>query len=92
MTTTAKNQNRRLSTSSSLAKRSASSENNVGKAMTSGSNQRHCQQQPVAKKRPALANVTNQRANGTTNNNSSRSSLSESSKLVCLRSYFVCRF
>lgn len=83
MSTMSHNQNRRLSTSSSLAKRSASSASseNVGKAMMSGFHQQQCQQQPMAKKRPALANVTNQRANGTVNNNS-RSSLSESSKLV----------
>ncbi|CAI9115443.1 OLC1v1016345C1 [Oldenlandia corymbosa var. corymbosa] len=77
MSTVWQNQYRRLtsSTASSSAKRSSSSEN-LGKAVTSGFPPQH----QMAKKRPALANVTNQRPQGFTANN--RNSFSDSSKIV----------
>nr|XP_027091321.1 cyclin-A1-4-like isoform X1 [Coffea arabica] len=75
-TAAGQNQSRRFtsSTASSSAKRSSSSDN-VGKMVASGLPS----QQHLAKKRPALANVTNQRAQGNFSNN--RSTLSEPSKI-----------
>ncbi|XP_047981326.1 cyclin-A1-4-like [Salvia hispanica] len=62
----------RRSTTSSLAKRHASASDNTGKPASSAS---------AAKKRPALANVTNQRV-GSGSFNSGRVSAPESSKIV----------
>ncbi|KAH6781226.1 Cyclin A1 [Perilla frutescens var. frutescens] len=65
----------RRSTTSSLAKRHASASDNIGKATSSLSSS------SAAKKRPALANVTNQRQ-GPGSFNSGRVSAPESSKIV----------
>ncbi|KAL3513687.1 hypothetical protein ACH5RR_026404 [Cinchona calisaya] len=77
-TTAGQNQNRRFtsSTASSSAKRMSTSEN-VGKMVTSVGLP---PQQHLAKKRPALANVTNQRPPATFSSN--RSTLSEPSKIA----------
>lgn len=62
----------RRSTTSSLAKRHASASENLGKVTSSTT---------AAKKRPALANVTNQR-HGSGSLNTGRASVPESSKIV----------
>ncbi|KAK4429624.1 Cyclin-A1-1 [Sesamum alatum] len=62
----------RRSTTSSLAKRHASASENLGKVASSA---------PAGKKRPALANITNQR-HGSGPLNSGRASVPESSKIV----------
>ncbi|KAL0438125.1 UNVERIFIED_CONTAM: Cyclin-A1-1 [Sesamum latifolium] len=62
----------RRSTTSSLAKRHASASENLGKVASSA---------PAGKKRPALANITNQR-HGSGPLNSGRPSVPESSKIV----------
>lgn len=75
----------RRSTSSSLAKRHASASENIGKSTSSSA---------AAKKRPALANVTNQR-HGSGSFNSGRVSAPESSKIVRANSwvrYFFFQF
>lgn len=72
----------RRSTTSSLAKRHASASDNTGKPASSAS---------AAKKRPALANVTNQRV-GSGSFNSGRVSAPESSKIVRLDSSFLSVF
>ncbi|KAL8485674.1 hypothetical protein ACS0TY_027817 [Phlomoides rotata] len=68
----ASNAGARRSTTSSLAKRHASASENIGKVTLSAT---------AAKKRPALANVTNQR-NGSGALNTGRASASEASKIV----------
>ncbi|KAL0326142.1 UNVERIFIED_CONTAM: Cyclin-A1-1 [Sesamum radiatum] len=62
----------RRSTTSSLAKRHASASENLGKVASSA---------PTGKKRPALANITNQR-HGSGPLNSGRASVPEASKIV----------